>query len=319
MTTIGGYLEFEAPLAPRYLHPLAVALTSGRACLSLILQNSAPRKVFVPYYTCDALLEPILDFGAAVEFYALDEVFEPAEEPLASEDSLFIYVNYFGLKTGAARALDSRLHGNLVIDNSQAFYESPAGAYSFNSARKFFGVPDGAYLYGLGLENLMIEPNLDVRADHLMLRALGRVQEGYRHFQESEALVTSRVRSMSSVSAAILGRLEYQECAARRRTNFAHLHERLGDLNQIKLPLGSAVPLCYPFLPEASIDRNVLVAQDIFVPRFWQDCLNRASGYEREKDWADRLLPLPIDHRYDTSDMDCVAATIKTATSGSSA
>ena len=38
---------------------------------------------------------------------------------------------------------------NVIIDNAQAFYSKHQDrAYSFNSARKFFGVPDGAYLFG---------------------------------------------------------------------------------------------------------------------------------------------------------------------------
>ena len=35
------------------------ALTSGRACLRAILERTPPQRVFVPFYICDSVLEPI--------------------------------------------------------------------------------------------------------------------------------------------------------------------------------------------------------------------------------------------------------------------
>jgi len=50
----------------------------------------------------------------------------------------------------------------------------------------------------------------------------------------------------------------------------------------------------------------------IFAPRLWPDVTGRARAGEfaRESMLADRLLPLPIDHRYDAGDMDRLTAVV---------
>ena len=63
----------------------------------------------------------------------------------------------------------------LIVDNTQAFCFSDRGVDTFYSARKFFGVPDGAYLYTDKFLNVELEQDVSCqRCEHL----LRRIDEG---------------------------------------------------------------------------------------------------------------------------------------------
>src|SRR5690606_8875362 len=98
--------------------------------------------------TCDVLLEPIQKLGIEYEHYHIDSVLEPLfDYSRVTEQSAFLYTNYFGLKDAFIESLASSA-GNLIVDNAQSFFSRPIpGIDTLYSARKFFGVSDGAYLY----------------------------------------------------------------------------------------------------------------------------------------------------------------------------
>ena len=110
-----------------------------------------------------------------IAFYHINESFLP--EKSFSEDSYILYTNYFGIcaAIGICAANVKKLsnkYKNLIVDNAQAYYMPRYGLASFNSARKFMGVPDGAFLR---CEKLLDEPlELDkssiVRFSHLLKR-----------------------------------------------------------------------------------------------------------------------------------------------------
>src|SRR4029453_8685374 len=123
------------------------ALTSGRAGFRAILESLRPSRVLVPFYICDAALEPLRLLGIPFEFYGLTPSLDP--EPSAwPPDAGVLYVNYFDLKTRGADRLSAALGPRAIVDDTQAFFRrGRRSSWSFNSARKFFGVPDGAYIY----------------------------------------------------------------------------------------------------------------------------------------------------------------------------
>ena len=72
MEAIGGYFGLEIPLGNHgFLHSGKLAFKSGRSSLYFICQVVKPKKVYVPFYTCDALLEPLHLLNVEYEFYAL--------------------------------------------------------------------------------------------------------------------------------------------------------------------------------------------------------------------------------------------------------
>ena len=147
MEAIGGYFSLELPLREEY-HTDAIRLNTGRNCLEYILRVRGYKKVYVPYYTCEAVMEPINKLGIPYEFYHIDVHFEIRDRFTLKEGEALLYTNYFGLKQRYVEELAEKVGSRLIVDNTQAFYAKPLpGIDTFYTCRKFFGVADGAYLY----------------------------------------------------------------------------------------------------------------------------------------------------------------------------
>src|SRR5579871_2977227 len=313
MNPIGGFFELELPSGSGPYHAAATALTSGRACLRLALSALRPARVHVPFYVCNALLESLGVLGLRCAFYPLDEQLEPEGGLEVAPGEVALVVNYFGLKRPAVRALAGRLGEALIVDNVQAFFEvGYPKSWSFNSARKFFGVPDGAYLYAPFPVAGPAERNQAPAWDYLIGRLEGRQAEAFRRFAAAEAEVTSEPRRLSVGAERLLAAIDYPAVAAQRRANFVTYEAALGWANQLALPLPSgAVPLCYPFLPHRMMDRRALYERGIYPPMYWPDCLDRPGReFEWERDLSARLLPLPVDQRYGANDIGRVVAVV---------
>jgi len=315
---IGGYFELELGTQGDSFHNEAlVGLKSGRACLRLMLEHVRPSLVWVPYYVCDSVLQPFRSTRVRYQFYALDERLEIAGGlPALGSGEVLLYVDYFGLKGTYASQLVDRYGKNVWLDETQAFFVKPLPprTWSYNSARKFFGVPDGAYVYGPeGIASVVasrFRRNDRYRLEHLVMRLEGRHEVGYPYFRENEQLHDDRVELMSILSERLLSRVDYASVAATRRANFEYLHRRLGGDNTVQADLLSldevSVPFCYPFLPKRQVDRRRLWEQQVFVPILWKECLERdgRESFPLEMAISSEMLPLPVDHRYGVADME---------------
>jgi len=317
MTAIGGFLELEAQRGSEGAwHAQAPALTSGRACLRAILEMTRPARVLVPLYICDAALEPMRRLNIPVEFYGVTQSLEPDRSDWPP-DAAVLLVNYFDLKHRQASSTAALLGERAVVDDTQAFFRRGRdGSFSFNSARKFFGVPDGAYAYGPGIDRIRTSGRNDaVPGEHLSTRRAGDVDRAYRQFQMAEAQVSCELLSPSSCSQDVLAGVAYDDARAARRRNFIQLHDALGALNTLPIDFSldpDAAPLCYPFLPNRPSMHRALWQREIFVPRFWPEVTDRVdTGFAWERDLATRLLPLPIDHRYGCDDMQRVGDAVR--------
>ena len=312
MTAIGGFFELEPQRCQGVWHEGAVALTSGRACFRAILERDRPARVLVPFYLCDAALEPLRQLQIPFDFYALTESLEP-DVPKWPAGASVLYVNYFGLQNRMTDAFASALGERAVVDDTQSFFSRGRGrAWSFNSARKFFGVPDGAYAYGPDVASITPRGvNHDALAAHLTTRMTGPQDVAYRQYVEAEQLVSSEVLAPSPLATRLLGGIGYEDARGARRRNFAQLHERLSGKNGLRIDFAledGAAPFCYPFLPARTSVHRPLWQREIYVPRLWPEVASRdVEGFAWERDLASRLLPLPVDQRYGPGDMERVA------------
>jgi hypothetical protein len=305
---VGGFFELETIGGGHLWHRGSVALTSGRACLRAILEVMRPARVLVPFYLCDAALAPLRLLDIPFEFYSLTPSLDPALDAWP-DDAGVLYVNYFDMKTGGADVLAAAIGPRAIVDDTQAFFRrGHAPGWSFNSARKFFGVPDGAYVYGPRTGDVRpAAPNDGAQSEHLASRLAGSQELAYQQYVDAEAQVSTDVRRPSRAASRLLDGLPYEQVRTARRRNFAQLHDRLADMNTLGMDLtldADAAPFCYPFLPSRPSLHQALWQRQIFVPRLWPEVASRPGGpCAWERDLAARLLPLPIDHRYGHDDM----------------
>lgn len=296
-------------------------MKSGRSSVSFLLGRLKPIHVYLPFYTCNALIEPFEEKNIPFSFYAVNKEFEIESLPVLKEGELLVYINYYGIKNEYAEYLSGWYKDRLVIDCTQAYFEKGNGrSWYFNSTRKFFGVPDGSDLYvptGYDLDKAYhsLPVNQDYLTDHLIARFNGNARKGYPYFQQNELLNGDGPAKMSALTAHLLSRVDFEQVMEVRKANFNYLHHHLNDINQLPVsgcPAG--VPFFYPYLPQHTIEKEKLWAANLFVPVLWPDCLQRKESvhYPLERELSEHLLPLPIDHRYSFLQMDIMLSHIQT-------
>jgi hypothetical protein len=316
MKPAGGFFELELKRGGYKYHDTAFVTKSGRASLWHILSTVKPSLVYVPYYTCDSLLQPLDATKTRYVFYGITEDLEPETLPVLKPGEYFLYVNYLDLKRETALRLSDKYKERLIVDCTQAFFMKGTGrSWFFNSCRKFFGVPDGSYMYAPDDVQLSLPESRNEQycTDHLIKRFNGHPGEGYESFQKNEALAGCGTDSISLLSEYLLSQVDYKEVMQRRLDNYSFLSRQFNDRNLFPaLQVQDNVPMHYPLLPTTKIDRSLLFKQNIFIPAFWADTLNRTNeGFAVERRLSEYLLPLPVDHRYDIADMERIAEAVK--------
>lgn len=314
MKPIGGYFSLELSRGESY-HPHALAFNTGRNCLEYILRCRGCKKVYIPYYTCGVVLEPFRKLGVEYEYYHIDQLLEIADTVVVNEDEALLYTNYFGLKQAYVEQLAKQYGKQLIVDNTQAFYaRSIKGIDSFNTCRKFFGVPDGAYLYTDVKANIEIEQDVSYGRMSFLLKRLDLGAEaGYADFREqSERLVGQPIKRMSNLTEQMMRGIDYQIVAQRRRENYLYLNEHLCATNQLHLTLADdAVPMVYPYLTDDKTLKQRLILEKIFVATYWPNVLEWCKQEVWEYRLAESTVFIPIDQRYDIEDMKRIIDTIK--------
>ena len=316
MKPIGGYFELELPdFRNDFPHALCRALNSGRHALEYILRQmgNSVKTVHLPYYTCDVVLEPLRRLGIAHQFYHIDENLEIADIPRLKEGHYLIANNYFGIKDEYIRYLYDRLGSKLIVDNAQAYFaEERLGMKAFYSPRKFVGIPDGGFAWS------PIETELEVphdfsshRCSHLMKRIDGGASSGYKDFKENSLKLSEEpMKAMSALTYRILGSIDFDEVIYRRRRNFEYLHQALGPTNLLAIPdmRNVACPMVYPYRIHNHTLRDRLISNSVFIAKYWPNVLRWCNDGDLEYDLVNQILPLPIDQRYDTTDMERIVS-----------
>lgn len=317
MKKIGGFFEFEIIEGNSVYHDNAIRLSTGRACLNYILKIMQPDKIYLPYYCCDALFDPMILNNIDFEFYALNEQLEIQNPPKLKYNDAIIYTDFFGIKTKYIKKLIRLFSDRLILDNTHSFFSRgyKTNNYSFTSARKYFGVPDGAFLYtpnNIKL-NINIERNCNISIQHNVHRLIGLDDKAYVEFVEYEKTLGSDIDYISILSEKILHTIDYKEVRKKRNENFNYFRKEFDEMNKIEIDKNEFDCFCYPLLLDKSIDKKKLYNEKIYIPNLWSDTLGRKQkdNFPLECMFSQEILPLPIDHRYSIKDLQRVKDTIK--------
>jgi hypothetical protein len=310
---IGGYFELELNDFGSIYHNDLVALNSGRNALKYILKQSNYKRIYIPYYTCDVILQPLEELGIEYEFYHINHKFEPIDvDPINGE--AILYVNYFGVMQQQVNDIVNK-YKNVIIDNSQAFFDKPIPKVdSFFSPRKFFGLPDGGFAYCP--ENIDLQLERDNKSDstfsHLLIRANRGAEAGYDEFRKNDELVGSRsLKKISLLTEKLMRNIDFPKHQRIRMENFNYLHSKLKDKNELSHLLNPSrikAPMVYPFLRKGNSDlRRLLISNKVFTAIYWPNVkvwLN--EKITNETYFQDNIIALPIDHRYNIRDLNTI-------------
>lgn len=313
MKAIGGYFELEVPRGKHY-HDHALRLNTARNCFEYVLLARHYRKVYFPYYTCEVMLEPINKLGIDYEFYHINELLEPTSFPDLEANEAFLYTNYFGLKQSCVKRLADVYGNRLIVDNAQAFYADPlSGIDTFYSARKFFGLGDGAYLYtdNYLLQDFEQDISFD-RMSHLLKRLDLGAEAGYHDFKiNDDALVGQNIKKMSKLTDSLLSGIDYEKAKTARKENYTILDTALSKTNYFHFELfENDIPMVYPYFTDDKSLKQRLITEKIFVATYWPNVKEWAREGTMERELVERLVPIPCDHRYGIEEMSRVVSLV---------
>lgn len=313
--SIGGYFSLELPKCEEY-HNNALHLNTGRNCLEYILRCRKYNKVYIPYYTCEVILEPFYKLGIDYSYYHINEKFELSEEIYLQKGEALLYTNYFALKQNYIETLVSIYGNKLIVDNTQAFYAKPfSGIDTFYTCRKFFGVPDGAYLYTDAIADFDIEQDVSYQRMTFLLKRIDMSPEaGFEDFHKSDCSLDNQpIKKMSKLTQRIMQSIDYVAVAEQRKNNFSFLHTYLHKQNEIIFENieNGFVPMVYPFLINGEGLRNYLIKNKIYVAQYWPNILELTDYKSIEYKLTKGLVSLPIDQRYINNEMQYIIKLIK--------
>ena len=305
MKEIGGYFGLEQLVTNEHYKDL-ISLNSGRNALLYLIKAKNIKKIYIPYYLCNEIRDILNMYKYDFEYYNIDFNFMPKFNKSLGGNEYIYVVNYYGQLTNNIIINLKHLHGQIILDNTHAFFQKPVyGIDTIYNCRKFFGVPDGAYLS----TDTNIKDNLDIdiskdRMTHILGRYEGEASKYYKDFQNNDiSFKREPLKYMSNLTHNILGAIDYNKVRQTRDENFSYLNDKLGKYNKLKLntPYGS---FAYPFYNENGIKiKEKLKNKKIYIPTLWPNVLNDTPEDSIEHDYAANILSLPCDQRYRIEDM----------------
>ncbi|MCD7867805.1 MAG: hypothetical protein LUG62_06340 [Clostridiales bacterium] len=225
-----------------------------------------------------------------------------------------------------------------MADLTHSFFMRPLpGIPTVYSCRKYFGLPDGAYLASPLPLKL---PGAAHDSPSHMSHILGRYEDGASpHYGEmltaASGFHQAKPAGMSRLTHNLLRGIDYSSVKKKREENYHTLEECLGTDNPVsprynpeaettsrsitpdpsstgrrekdfRLPCFQPPegPLAYPFYYSQGVRlRKALAAKNIYVPTYWQNVILENPADTLEYQCAANVLALPCDQRYTPSDM----------------
>jgi hypothetical protein len=313
---IGGFLPLDISKGTPF-HQNAIGLNTARNALAWFLKHTelnggAVKMLLLPAFVCPEVIEMVESKFPQfkLQFYNIDERLEPLVNRDDFGEALFYFYNSFGLKGDFARHLPA----NSIVDNAHSFY-SPhsSGHITIYSARKFFGVPDGAYLYSDDKIQPPPKASESWQRNNFLLKAhdVGARQTYHDFLKSEDDLSKAEPSEMSPLSKKLLAGFDYANIGKIRLENFNRLHNALGQENGFRATIDEAlldqsfVPFSYPWLhPNGSKIREQLIERNIFIPCLWNGILESDHSNSFEKHLVASLVHLPVDQRYGAIEVD---------------
>ncbi len=323
---IGSFIELQLDTGLEYHNEqkysqLEIArLNSGRTAIYHAACVLGCDTVLLPHYQCETVRDFLLKKGIKVKYYRIDNSFNPiCAQPLGKNEAMVI-VNYYGIMSNKRICELAEQYENVIVDNSQAFFCAPIEkCINVYSARKFVGVPDGAYAIGKGALKGYDCYGQGYSSDTslFLLQRLEYGCEGKTYESRTvneERIDTEDIMKMSPLTQKLLDGTNYQKIKEKRRENFMIAHSLLCDINKLD-PLkyydDETIPMVYPFLIEEEALLFKLIKAKHFQGHWWNYVLSETPSDSMEYWLSKYMIPITIDQRYGRDELEYINKIIR--------
>lgn len=306
---------------------------SGRTAIELVLENEPNiKKVMLPSYCCDSMIEPFRKSGIRVCFYDVNyENGLNIDIMIPRDVDALLWCNYFGYKVKMPDFTNFINRGGIIIEDiTHSFYSihkyNEQSKYLIASIRKWEPILCGGYCASTKSKlkyvpsRLPDEDFVTNRKDAMLLKKeylasnsfIEKEQflKKYAYCNEWLSKNYSKL-AIDEESIEILTHIDSEKNFNQRRKNATILHENFKNSNFVKLLFDESEIECPLFVPiivdcnERNNMRSFLSNHRIYCPVHWphpnEECVSNLYDIE---------ISLVCDQRYDESDMLRIVDTI---------
>ena len=305
----------------------------------------ANRACLLPAYMCNSVFYTFKRAGWKVYFYHIDknmlvDVDEIYEKVKYWKPSMIFVHPYYGVDTwSSARYLLKmfRAEGICILEDvTQSYYLSNVGLeadYIIGSLRKWYSIPDGGFVatdIDISDINLCIDETLAERKLEISFLKWKYLHKGggqnynlknvfLRKNQEAENWLDgySKMSEMSKYSVDLLTNIKEDNCKRRRHENFKILKSLIIQKEQIRFVFNEIDEKCFAplyaavYIQDRGKMQKYLSQKGIYAPALWPiGSENREYLNESEVYIFEHVLALPVDYRYEETDMQYVSDVI---------
>lgn len=256
----------------------------------------------ISYYDIDENLNPIIDFD---NFQSI---------------GIFFHMGYFGFNTNNnLKDVIKKLNQSkavIVEDITHSFlsqnHHDFESDYYICSLRKWFGIPDGAFI----ASNVDLNPNefqknseyveQRILADKLKKQYINKEiehQDYLKIYDKAEDLLNkNEIHLMNEESKSILYHTDFDTIKSARRNNYLYLESLLNSKKICVIPLEkNTVPLSLPlFINNRDVLRKRMIENKVYCPVHWP--IPNVENMPKNGIYV-KQISIPIDQRYNNSDM----------------
>lgn len=314
----GGFLPLELMDGNEYYENYAektIRFNCAKAAIAHVLNKIEADTIYVPSYLCPNVCAEIEKHKIAVTYYSINEQLLPPDIPDSKNCCVYV-VDYFGIMDRAIEKYVAQFSdATVIIDNSHAFFHLPiiaSNVFNVYSCKKFFGVPDGAYLIAETVDGYKERVAYSgEHANYLLQCAERGTNDCYTEKKAADLWLAQNLGPMSVLARKILRSIHYEEVKKRRKENLAIYRTAFDGVNFFH-PEQDSVPYIFPLNTGKNV-KETLIKQKIYVPTLWGHLVTDENRGSFEYWLSDKTLFLPLDQRYGENDMKFIAERVKEA------
>lgn len=301
------------------------------------------RRALLPAYTCSTVVNPFVQAGWNCSYYSVNkslriDVNEVKALFSNNKSSLILVHPYLGMDMNDEEIhLLEILHKEgckVVVDLTQCIFSNKDygfADYTVGSYRKWYEVPDGGYLKTSIQEEAFKavypenEKFVSLQTDSMYLRGLyfdtdnEKVKDISRRLnKQAVSLIEKSIEphAMSAFSISLMSKVDMEKCRQQRFENYKFLHQNLKDNGHFQLACTNleevtTAPLYFViYVQDRTALQTTLAAEHIYAPVIWPVPNDDVLINETIKSIYDSVLAIPVDQRYDLTDMAKIVETI---------
>ncbi len=298
--------------------------------------------VLIPAYTCQTVIDPFVQQGWKCFFYNITENLRIDAQDLLQkyrsiQPTLIVVHPFHGMELNNSEldTLKAIKEDGCVLmeDITQCIYSNIRPSifdYFTGSYRKWFKVPDGGFVETKELDNIIVplSENCDFvskQVDAMYLRGLyfktgDEIVKAISIKLNKEAVMsishTIECHKMSDLSINIMDNEDINTSIEIRFKNYKRLYDRISQTLDLKFACRSidevtTAPLYFPiYLNNRTEIQKKLALQHIYAPVLWPVQTEDVLINDNIRYIYSHILMLPIDQRYNETDMDRIVSVL---------